>query len=93
MWKLCIICIDFSIFWALKNPENSHAWHICQIITVLLSQSLDEYLEKVKGAFTRDTTNSMSVARRTGHKIKTWEYDIYMAVVNSFNSLAPGKFE
>ena len=31
MWKLCIICIVFRIFWALKNPEirknpeNSHA--------------------------------------------------------------------
>ena len=31
MWKLCIICDNFRIFWALKNPEirknpeNSHA--------------------------------------------------------------------
>ena len=38
MWKVCIISIDFRIFWALKNPvirknpENSHAcsleWHM-----------------------------------------------------------------
>ena len=32
MWKLCIICINFRIFYVLKksgnqeNPENSHAW-------------------------------------------------------------------